>query len=63
MFEKTPKKHKPCDLYVAFTQTSMKQLEQDLLSAETREEKIFCRKLLNLKLQLEQEKVVGEMLM
>ena len=62
----TPKKpvvKVPNDLYLKFSQTSTKELEQCLLTGATREEKIFYRKLLNLKLQLEQEKVIGELLL
>ncbi len=58
-----PAVHKPSDLYLKFSQTSTKELEYCLLHGKTREEKIFYRKLLNLKLQLEQEKVIGELLL
>ena len=51
------------DLYAEFTAAGASELEQKLLSAQSREEKIFYRKLLNLKLQLEQEKVIGELLL
>ena len=62
----TPQKptvRKPADLYLKFSQTSTKELEYCLLHGSTREEKIFYRSLLNLKLQLEQEKVIGELLL
>ena len=42
---------------------ALQELERCLLQGSTREEKIFYRKLLNLKLQLEQEKVIGELLL
>ena len=60
---KTPSVRLPGDLYLKFSQTSTKELERCLLNGATREEKIFYRKLLNLKLQLEQEKVIGELLL
>lgn len=58
-----PKIYKPADLYLKFSRTSTKELEYCLLHGATREEKIFYRTLLNLKLQLEQEKVIGELLL
>lgn len=51
------------DFYEAFKRATAHDLEERLLAAESREEKIFYRKLLNLKLQLEQEKVIGELLL
>ncbi|MBQ7160811.1 MAG: hypothetical protein IJR90_03795 [Clostridia bacterium] len=51
------------DFYEAFTRATAHDLEERLLAANSREEKIFYRKLLNLKLQLEQEKVIGELLL
>ncbi|MBQ4054888.1 MAG: hypothetical protein IJD17_04175 [Clostridia bacterium] len=51
------------ELYDQFRRLTTHDLEEKLLSANTREEKIFYRKLLNLKLQLEQEKVIGELLL
>lgn len=60
---KKPTVRLPGDLYLKFSQTSTKELERCLLNGATREEKIFYRKLLNLKLQLEQEKVIGELLL
>ena len=51
------------DLYIKFVGTSIKDLENCLLNGASREEKIFYRKLLNLKLQLAQEKVIGELLL
>ncbi|MBR5516177.1 MAG: hypothetical protein IKU52_08245 [Clostridia bacterium] len=61
--KKVPTVRRPGDLYLQFTRTSTKELERRLLHGATREEKIFYRKLLNLKLQLEQEKVIGELLL
>ena len=51
------------NLYIDFTKSSTHDLEEALLNAGSREEKIFFRKLLNLKLQLEQENVIGELLL
>ena len=51
------------ELYERFKKMTTRDLEERLLAASTREEKIFYRKLLNLKLQLEQEKVIGELLL
>jgi len=51
-----------CNIYESFKEFSFKELEKFLFAAETREEKAFYRVLLNLKLQIEQEKIVGEIL-
>jgi hypothetical protein len=50
------------DLYEIFKDKTFKDLEKLLLESETREEKAFYRALLNLKLQIEQEKIIGEIL-
>lgn len=50
-------------LYTAFCTYRMQELEDRLLAAPTREEKAFWRTLLDLKLQMEQEKVIGEVLL
>lgn len=50
-------------LYERFENASFVELEQLLHSAGTREERAFYRSLLNLKLQIEQEKVIGEVLL
>lgn len=50
------------NMYETFQQYTFKELEKLLLGANTREEKAFYRALLNLKLQIEQEKIVGEIL-
>jgi len=50
-------------MYEMFVQSSFIELEQLLIKAQTREERAFYRALLNLKLQIEQEKVVGEVLL
>jgi len=54
---------KTSDMYEMFVQSSFIELEQLLIKAQTREERAFYRALLNLKLQIEQEKVVGEVLL
>ena len=50
-------------MYRDFNGVTISQLEEKLASAETREEKLFCRAMINLKLQLTQEKIVGEILL
>lgn len=50
------------DMYGIFCNSTIKDLENALLMAKNPEERGFYRKMLNLKLQLEQEKVVGERL-
>lgn len=50
------------ELYDAFCRATIKELENAILSADETEERAFYRKLLNLKLQTEQEKIVGERL-
>lgn len=50
-------------LYELFKNTTVSELETLLASTDNREEKIFLRALINLKLQLAQEKIVGEMLL
>ncbi len=51
------------EMYREFTGITIAQLEARLAAAETREEKLFCRAMINLKLQMTQEKVVGEILL
>jgi len=50
------------DLYEIFQDSAFQDFEKLLLEAKTREEKAFYRALLNLKLQIEQEKIIGEIL-
>lgn len=50
-------------LYEQFENCSFVEIEELLLQAESREEKAFYRSLLNLKLQIEQEKVIGAVLL
>ena len=51
------------ELYALFAALSTKKLEELLLSAQTHEERVFYRTLLNLKLQLSREKIVGKALL
>lgn len=51
------------NLFELFEKYSFKDLEKLLVKAVSREEKAFYRALLNLKLQIEQEKIVGEILL
>lgn len=46
-----------------FEKTSLSELEEKLVLSTSREEKAFWRTLINLKLQLWQEKTVGEILL
>ena len=48
--------------YGVFCEATIKELEEAILAAEDTEERAFYRKLLNLKLQTVQEKIVGERL-
>ena len=50
-------------LFELFSSVTIFELEKQLSESTDREEKIFLRELINLKLQLAQEKVVGEMLL
>ena len=65
-FEKAEKKRLTkgkLTMFERFEQLSFEELEQLLIAAKTREERSFYRSLLNLKLQIEQEKVIGEVLL
>ena len=48
--------------YGIFCESTIKELENAILDTSDTDERAFYRKLLNLKLQTEQEKVVGERL-
>ena len=50
------------DFYGVFCQAAIRDLQNAILAASDTEERAFYRKLLNLKLQTEQEKIVGERL-
>lgn len=60
--ERETHKKQPRNLFKCFSRFSVRELEDMLLSAGTREERAFYRTLINLKLQIEQEKIVGETL-
>ena len=49
-------------LYDDFLKCSVKDLEESLKKAKTREEKAFYRSLLNLRLKMDQQKIVGKSL-
>ena len=50
------------DFYGVFCRSTIRELEDAIISAVDTEERAFYRKLLNLRLQTEQEKIVGERL-
>ena len=50
------------DFYGVFCSATIKELQNAIIAASDTDEKAFYRKLLNLKLQTEQEKIVGERL-
>lgn len=50
-------------LYEQFEAITIKELESSLIAADTHEEKAFYRALLNLKLQISQEKLIGKVLL
>ncbi len=50
------------DFYGVFCAATIKELQNAIIDAGDTDEKAFYRKLLNLKLQTEQEKIVGERL-
>ena len=50
------------DFYNVFCTATLKELQNAIIEAGDTDEKAFYRKLLNLKLQTEQEKIVGERL-
>ena len=50
------------DFYNAFCSLTIRELETAILNTDNLDERGFYRKILNLKLQTEQEKIVGERL-
>ena len=48
------------ELYGVFCSATLKELENAIISTDDNEERAFYRQLLNLKLQSEQEKIIGE---
>ncbi len=57
------KSEKATQIYQIFKDISISELESVLASDASREEKLFCRAMINLKLQMTQEKIVGEILL
>jgi hypothetical protein len=55
-----PIRRRKRNLYKCFMEITADEFEDRLIESDSREEKAFYRTLLNLKLQLEQEKIVGE---
>ncbi len=56
-------KKQDASLYERFLALSVKELEELLLAAKAHEEKAFYRALVNLKLQISQEKLIGKVLL
>lgn len=50
-------------LYEQFDACTIKELEAALLATDDHEEKVFYRTLLNLKLQITQERLIGKVLL
>lgn len=50
-------------MYALFSELSITELENALLVTSDRNEKIFYRTLLNLKLQIDQEKIINQTLL
>ena len=50
-------------LFEGFSEITIAELEKKISASKSREETIFYRNMLNLKLQLAQEKIVGERLL
>lgn len=51
------------DIYLSFTNVSVSELENAIVVATDRDEKVLYRTLLNLKLQLDQEKIINQTLL
>jgi hypothetical protein len=51
------------EMYALFSELSITELENALLVTADRSEKIFYRTLLNLKLQIDQEKIINQTLL
>ncbi len=50
-------------LFLGFSEISIAELENKIALSESREEKVFYRALINLKMQFAQEKVIGAQLL
>lgn len=48
------------ELYGVFCSATLKELENAIISTDDNDERSFYRTLLNLKLQTEQEKIIGD---
>ncbi len=51
------------DIYSSFASVSVSELENAIVAATDRDEKVLYRTLLNLKLQLDQEKIINQTLL
>lgn len=51
------------DIYSSFADVSVSELENAIVAATDRDEKVLYRTLLNLKLQLDQEKIINQTLL
>lgn len=51
------------DIYASFSKVSVSELENAIVEATDRDEKVLYRTLLNLKLQLDQEKIINQTLL
>ena len=51
------------DIYSSFTELSVSELESAIVEATDRDAKVLYRTLLNLKLQLDQEKIINQTLL
>ena len=51
------------DIYSSFACVSVSELENAIVAATDRDEKVLYRTLLNLKLQLDQEKIINQTLL
>lgn len=51
------------DIYTSFSEISVSELENAIVMATDRDEKVLYRTLLNLRLQLDQEKIINQTLL
>lgn len=51
------------DIYSSFAKVSVSELENAIVATTDRDEKVLYRTLLNLKLQLDQEKIINQTLL
>lgn len=50
-------------MFEDFEKITISDLEEEMAKTNSRETKIFCRAIINLKLQMTQEKIIGEALL